>query len=118
MLLGRVRGLAADGGLFSQIRPGYVLWYWWGCGYADEVQAYTKRLMATNEGIRLLLEIPISYIRSTEGNYESVNRTNWERIIDLKLLEERAQLVATSDDEVGARVAERFLEALKRDEHI
>ena len=115
LLLDRVRRLAADGGLPTQIRPGYILWYWWGCGYADQVRAYTDQLMATNEGIRLLLAIPISYVRSTEGNYERVDRNAWERSIDLRLLEERAQLLAKSKDEEGARLALRFLDALRHD---
>ncbi|MBB3461338.1 hypothetical protein [Rhizobium sp. BK377] len=115
LLLDRVRGLAANGALHSQIRPDYILWYWWGCGYADQVKAYTDQLMATNEGLRLLLEIPISYVRSTEGNYERVDRDAWERIIDFRQLEERAQLLAKSEDEEGSRLARRFLDALTHD---
>ncbi|MBX4888776.1 hypothetical protein [Rhizobium bangladeshense] len=118
LLLDRVQRLAADGGLSAQIRPGPILWYWWGCGYADQVRAYTNQLMTTNEGIRLLLEIPISYVRSTAGNYERIDRKSWEKIIDLRQLEEHARLLAKSTDEEGARLALRFLDALRHDERM
>ncbi|RMC70405.1 hypothetical protein EBB04_03195 [Sinorhizobium meliloti] len=74
--------------------------------------------MATDEGIRLLLAIPISYVRSTEGNYERVNRSSWEKIVDLRQLEERAQRWAASKDDDDASVARRFLNALRRDEDL
>ncbi|MGH0364208.1 hypothetical protein NKZ04_18310 [Sinorhizobium meliloti] len=118
LLLERVQRLAADGGLPTQLRPGDLLWYWWGCGHGEQVRAYTDHLMATDEGIRLLLAIPISYVRSTEGNYERVNRSSWEKIVDLRQLEERAQRWAASKDDDDASVARRFLNALRRDEDL
>ncbi|MDX0072477.1 hypothetical protein [Sinorhizobium meliloti] len=118
MLLARIQRLVADGGLLTQIRPANILWYWWACGYGEQVRAYTEHLMATDEGIRLLLKIPVSYVRSTEGNYERVNQAVWEMIVDLRHLEERARIWAETKGEDDARIARRFLDALRRDDDL
>lgn len=115
LLLSRVRTLAESGDLPKQARPGDLLWYWWGCGLGDQVRDYTAQAMATDEGLRMLLDIPGSYVRSTEGNYERVDQASWGKIVDLRKLEHFAQSWKTSDNLKDAELSSRFLAALQRD---
>jgi hypothetical protein len=118
LLLARVLSLAADGGLLQQIRPAYILWYWWGCGEGEQVRSYTEQLLSTGAGVRTLMEISISYVRSSEGNYERVNRQTWKKLVDLSQLEEHARTWSEAEKPDDRRLARRFLEAMRRDERM
>ena len=115
LLLDRIRKLADDGGLVRQIRPSNLLWFWWGSGEGEQVKAYTERLLDDEEGVRMLLEIPINLVRSSAGNYERVHRSAWEKIVDLQKLETLARAWVDAAEPRQSRLAERFLDALKRD---
>ncbi|WP_105433018.1 hypothetical protein [Neorhizobium sp. T6_25] len=113
-LLNRVRKMAADGVLHSQVRPADILWYWWGTGNGDEVLEYTKQLATVSEGLRVLMAIPISYVRSTAGNYEKVDVRAWSKIVDLDELEKRAMILSMSESADDQPIAHRFLTALAK----
>lgn len=113
-LLDRVRTLAADGMLLDQSQPGEILWFWWGTGNGDEVLTFTKQAMETPDGLRVLLQTPLSPVRSSAGNYEKVDRASWNKVVDLRALEEKAFHLSLQGHADGP-IAQRFLIALGRD---
>lgn len=115
-LLSRVRELAYQGGLAEQNTPAEILWFWWGSGHTDEVRAYTAMLMKTEEGLRVLFDMPISVVRSTGGNYERINRESWSKLLDLSQLEVLANEMTLKLNGPLKAEAERFLQALARDQ--
>ncbi|MBY5655694.1 hypothetical protein HFO32_25945 [Rhizobium leguminosarum] len=117
ILLDRVRQMAEEGVLHDQAQPGDILWYWWGTGHGEEVREYTKRTMMKEVGLRFLLQVPISYVRSTAGNYEKIDRQSWNKILDIEELRSRAlELHSSSSSEMDRNIADRFLEALERND--
>ncbi|MCD1264574.1 hypothetical protein B5M44_10595 [Shinella sumterensis] len=113
-LLDRVRSLAAEGTLLDQAQPRDILWFWWGTGNGEEVLTFTKQAIETPEGLRALLIAPLSPVRSTAGNYEKVSRQSWNKIVDIRALEEKALYLSMQGDVDGA-IAQRFLNALQKD---
>jgi hypothetical protein len=114
LLLDRVRVAARTGDIWNQANPGHLLWFWLGSNEANEVKTFTDNAMTSSVGLKNLLEIMISTVRSTAGDYEHIQRS-WEKIVDLNALRKyAAELVKTanSDDEVS--LARRFLSALDK----
>lgn len=113
-LLARVRALAQTNQIWSQSQPDRILWFWWGRNCETEVYAFTKTAMKTEEGLRGLLNVPVSFVHSTAGDYEHINISSWTRIIDLDDLADRAKKLEFSSDEADQRLARRFLNALEK----
>lgn len=114
-LLARVKQLAADGSLHLQAQPRDILWFWWGTGNGDEVRTYTRQLMTSVEGVSFLLNLPISTVISSAGNYEKVDRKSWNKIVDLPELEKLASNLSSAGDGDEKAKADRFLQAVARD---
>lgn len=114
-LLARVQQLAADGSLHLQAQPRDVLWYWWGTGNGEEVRTYTSQLMTSDAGVSFLLDLPISTVFSSAGNYQKVDRKSWSKIVDLSELEKLASTLSSSGDGDEKGKADRFLQAMSRD---
>jgi hypothetical protein len=114
-LLERVRALAARGELWSQADPTDILWFWWGCDVGDEVRAFTDEAMRQPFGLRSLLELTVSRIASSSGDYDIVKREMWSKNVDIGNLENRAHgLLNDNPSTEDAEVAERFLKALEK----
>jgi hypothetical protein len=113
-LLARVRTLADRNQIWSQSQPDHILWFWWGCNFEVEVYGFTKKAMQGEEGLRGLLNVTVSLVRSTDGNYEHVNSSTWSKIVDLNELAERAKALKSSTNEADRLLAERFLNALEK----
>ncbi|RDV04991.1 hypothetical protein DXH78_10710 [Undibacter mobilis] len=67
------------------------------------------------DSLRVLLEIPLSLVRSSAGNYRHVGKF-WSSVVDLDALKIKALRLSENGDASEAdrrRVAE-FIEALKR----
>ncbi|MGX4773846.1 hypothetical protein ACWAUC_29060 [Bradyrhizobium guangdongense] len=114
LLLERVKEAAAAGTIWKNARPGHLLWFWWGNSGPDEVKSFTNVAIDSETGIRGLLDVTVSRVRSTAGDYDQVQKS-WEEIVDLEALESRAkQLIGSSENEADVRLASRFLDALQR----
>lgn len=114
-LLERIQRLTKYGMLWLQVDPGAILWFWWSCDLEAEVRAFTDKAQRTKRGLRALLEVPISYVQSTAGNYEQISEKPWSMLVNLKSLEKRANsIVRSSKNEADVVRAKKFLEALKR----
>lgn len=110
-LMERIRLLSQNTEAFwNQASPKHILWFWWGSNFGSEVQEFTRRTMDTTVGLRGLLNATINTVRSSSGDYESVQK-GWSSIVDLQELEKRAQQLLTGPD---GQLASRFLAALKR----
>lgn len=114
-LIERIRMLVAADLFWHQADPAVILWFWWGCDLADEVRAFTNQAMTDHVGLSSLLEVPVRRVQSTVGDYDSVNRESWSKVVDLDTLEQHARLMLQeeSSDE-GRKRAQRFLDALAR----
>ena len=67
--------------------------------------------------LRKLLDVCISHVVSSAGDYERVSRS-FEKLVDLKDLEARArELVQAEPSEENKVAVSRFLEALKNGEN-
>jgi hypothetical protein len=88
-LLHRVRNMAQTGEIWSQADPRQILWFWWGSNLEAEVQDFTRTALATSIGTRGLLDVVVSKVRSSAGDYEHVNKSAG-RIINLDALAIRA----------------------------
>lgn len=79
-----------------------------------EVNKFTNRAMDSEAGLRGLLRVTVSVVRSTDGDYEHVNASSWSKIVDLNKLAEHARTLKSGADGADQRLAERFLNALDR----
>jgi hypothetical protein len=114
-LLDRVRRLAVTNQIWSQALPGEILWFWWGCNLEGEVKSFTSDAMKTVEGLRGLLNVTVSLVRSSSGDYEHVRYSTWSKIVNLEILEDNAHRIkVSSTDESDRNLAERFLKALDK----
>ncbi len=112
LLLKRVRVMARDGSLLGQYRPSGILWFWWGAGQVEAVRRFTEVAMDSKAGLPVLLRMPISLVKSTAGNYERIDRADWQNLLDLDRLEMRAMLLAHSEDPENEAIAQRYIAAL------
>jgi hypothetical protein len=113
-LLSRVRLLAQTNQIWLQSQPDRILWFWWGSDFEVEVHNFTKKAMETEDGLRGLLDVPVSMVYSTEGNYEHIGVSSWSKIVDLDELAKRATALTSSLNDSDKRLALRFLDALER----
>jgi hypothetical protein len=114
LLLSRVRQLVNEGLFWSQAEPSRILWFWWGSNFEEEVRAFTDAAQQTPDGLRSLLKVPISRVRSSAGDYDRVGR-EWSMIIDLNALADRARrLLESNASEEDRSAAQHFLVALKK----
>ena len=114
LLLARVKELARTNQIWSQSQPNSILWFWWGSDREMEVNKFTNRAMDSEAGLRGLLRVTVSVVRSTDGDYEHVNASSWSKIVDLNKLAEHARTLKSGADGADQRLAERFLNALDR----
>ena len=117
LLLARVREFAASGQIWQQVRPGSVLWFWWGSVLDDEVRKFTDSALESESGIRALLDVPVQLVRSTAGDYEHVGH-GWSDIIQTERLAEIAAgwLSDPSKLDDDRRLAQRYVTAFRRQE--
>ena len=114
-LLHRVRDMARTGEIWNQANPRQILWFWWGSDLEFEVRNFTQEALATSAGTSGLLDIAVSTVRSSAGDYEHVNNSTGY-IVNLDALSSRAQgLLRRKRAKVGDKaLATRFLEALQK----
>lgn len=113
LLLERIKEAATTGAIWKNARPGHLLWFWWGSSGPDDVKSFTADAINSKNGLRALLDITVSRVRSTAGDYDHVQKS-WEKIVDLDALETRAKQLVGSPNESEVRLAQRFLDALHR----
>lgn len=93
-----------------------MLWFWWGSGFGADVLEHTRSAMDVHNNLLSLLEIPISLVKSSAGNYERIDRKSWSKIVDLNELERRAKALVENPVSPAHPIADRFLHALARDQ--
>lgn len=114
LLLSRVVEAAGTGRIWLQAKPENLLWFWWGAGGGEQVREFIERAIATKVGLKRLLEITVSKVRSTAGDYLHVSQA-WAKIVDLaKITDLAQQLIVLSKDDREVQLARRFLSALER----
>jgi len=109
----KIRMLSQENEIWSQALPRIILWFWWGSANSDEVRHFTLNAMETTTGLYALLDVSISYVRSTAGDYEQV-APSWSEIVDLEILEKKANELANSKNSSDQQKARRFLDALEK----
>jgi hypothetical protein len=62
-------------------------------------------------GLRGLLDVTVKRIRSTAGDYDTVDRQT-SFIVDVAELERRARTLTEDSDDLGKHLAFKFLDAL------
>ncbi|WP_408914435.1 hypothetical protein [Brucella pseudogrignonensis] len=115
-LVYKVEAIVNSSRLYDQCRPQDILWFWWGSGQGEAVRRFTSHGLDDPRKLRTLLEVPISTVISSAGNYEQVNRRSWSAIMDLEELHAKAMQVAKEVESVNADAARRFLAAYDRDD--
>lgn len=117
-LLDKVRGVANSGCLWTQARPRWILWFWWGCDVESEVRAFIAKNLHQASTLRSLADAMISIVSSSSGNYFSVNLESWQRLVDIdRLLKslEGAQLdTPTTEDKM---ILSQFKQAIENGRH-
>jgi hypothetical protein len=114
LLLQRVKEAASTGAIWNNARPSRLLWFWWGASADNEVKSFTADAMNSDVGLRTLLDATVNRVKSTAGDYDSVQR-GWEEIVDLEALKQHAEkLTSSSNNEGNIKLAQRFLDALQR----
>jgi hypothetical protein len=114
LLLDRVRVAAETGEIWSQAKPDRLLWFWSGSDEASEVKVFADKAMTSSVGLRKLLEITISKVSSSAGDYERV-ASAWEKIVDLNALcKHAAELIEAANNDHDVSLARRFLDALEK----
>lgn len=113
-LVDKVIEIANSLALYEQARPQDILWFWWGSGYGEQVRQHTAKAMENPVALLCLMEISITTVWSSIGNYERVDRRSWSKIVDIEELNRRA--ITISKQAVGPAVntARRFLAAYDR----
>lgn len=109
-LVSRVREIAAKGKFWSQALPGAILWFWRGSDHESEVKEFTSLSMGVRGILAKVLEVPVSEVYSTAGNYYQVGSA-WSDVIDLGALDEIAFTLKRSVSEEDRKSAERYLDA-------
>jgi len=70
--------------------------------------------MKSEVGLRKLLDVTVSRVKSMAGDYDHVQKS-WDKIVDLEVLREHAEkLVGPTNSETDSKLAQRFLDALRR----
>lgn len=115
LLVDRIRHLAASGDIWDQVRPGDLLWFWWGSGDRAEIVTFTRAAVGTEKGLAGLLDVPVSLVISTGGNFERVNEKSWDDMIDLNLLDQlAAKIIDAPGEDPKTHLALRFRAALRK----
>jgi hypothetical protein len=116
-LVAIVREFAASDKLWEQISPSRLLWFWWGASHQEEVRVFLSKSMRDPATLRKLLDVCVSPVVSSAGDYERVSR-GFEKLVDLKDLEARAlQLAQVEPSEENTATVTRFIQALKNSEN-
>jgi hypothetical protein len=112
--LERVKEAASAGEIWNSAGPDRQLWFWWGTGADTEVKSFTSNAMTSEIGLRKLLDISVSRVKSTAGDYDHVQKS-WEKVVDLDALKLRAEkLINSAGSDADIKLARRFLDALQR----
>lgn len=111
MLVRRVVEIAETLALYKQIRPQDILWFWWGSGDRSELRNHTLIALEDGFALRTFLNITVSTVYSSAGNYERVDRKSWSKIVDLELLECKAIEIIRTGRTEDIALARRFLTA-------
>ncbi len=111
-LVARAREIAADGKFWSQALPGDILWFWRNSNYETDVREFTSASLADRGNIAKILEVPVSEVVSTAGNYFQV-QSSWMNVIDLNTLDTLADELSQSGSVDEKQAADRYLDARK-----
>jgi hypothetical protein len=109
-LVSRARKFAEDGTFWSQALPAQILWFWRNSDCEVEVKEFTKRAMNDRGSVRNVLDVPVSEVMSTAGNYLVV-QNGWAGIIDLEALSQIALTLSETGTDEDKFFANRFLGA-------
>jgi hypothetical protein len=112
-LVDHVREIAREGRFWTQALPGNILWFWHNSGHEQEVRDFTSLEIHNRAVMTNLLELPVSEVRSTAGNYEQV-QMDWDKIIDLEALDEVANMLESTGNDKERKVAQRYARARER----
>jgi len=101
--------------IWDQAKPDRLLWFWFRPRTKQtKLRFFADKAMTSSVGLRKLLEITISKVRSTAGDYERVPKS-WEKIVDLNALgKHAAELIEAANNDRDVRLARRFLDALEK----
>ena len=113
-LVERVREKGRNGSLWEQKGSPELLWFWRNSGYVEEVREFASQQMKTQAGLNALLAATISYVHSSEGNFERVSIASWSKLLDLEKLEGQARALASSGSKSDQDLSVRFLNAFAR----
>lgn len=116
-LVERVCALMQTREIFRQADLSAIMWFMWGADLGNEIREYNNAAINNLNELPSLLDMPVKLRRSSEGNYEYINKKSWSEIIDLDLLKKSAEdlLKGPRDAEIR-RLAQRFMAALARGE--
>jgi hypothetical protein len=110
-LIARIETLAATGGLWQQVMPQSVLWFWW-AAQEDKVYAFVKVSMKDKTVLPILLDMIVEPGSGESETGDSISVRRWSKIIDFQGLETQAlQLALTGTSREERRRARRFLDA-------
>ena len=115
-LLAKIVEIVHAGKLWDQAIPSRLIWFWWGCNLEDDVRAFLSDCMNIPALWGQLFRLPISRVRSSEGDYDQVSRRAWGMLLDLNALAEIARNVLENEQANAALAgdAKRFLDALEK----
>lgn len=113
LLLTKTYEIAHSSQIWFQASPAEIIWFWWGCDREHDVREYFDRAMNEEALALRLMELSISIVRSTSGNYEQVNLKSWSKIFDPARAIKIAESILSRDaGETEIRLAQRFLNAV------
>ena len=110
MLVSRAQQIADKGAFWSQALPAIILWFWRNSGHEEQVKEFVRSAIQNRSVVGRILEIPISEVVSTAGNYFQV-QNSWSNIFDLNILDKIANELIQSGDEIDGPRAEQYLTA-------
>jgi predicted KAP-like P-loop ATPase len=116
IVLERIRKTAREGLLWSVSDPAALLWPWWAMGENDEASAWiVSQIDDTDNALHLMASMP-TLVRSSNGNFRAVQKSSWQRMVDLDALTAKASALATdgSLSEMQRAAARDFLTAMEK----
>ncbi|WP_181313849.1 P-loop NTPase fold protein [Phreatobacter cathodiphilus] len=116
IVLDRVRRAASEGRFWGQPDPMALLWFWQQAVEDEEVRSWLESQLKSDKILERFMVIAPGMVYSTAGNYRSVRREIWSRIVDIDAVHEKAKIwaAAENEDDDRVKVARAFVEAIAR----